>query len=177
MFILSTKLKNLKNELKIWNKQVFGNIHSQVSDAEANLANIQSLIQTSGHTDQLQNQENLAHLQLDDALNKQHIFWQEKARVNWHLEGDRNTKFFHRVTKIKNKTKLISSIRDENDIISDPNLVANHIVSYYKNLFSSNFVLQEPLLVDEVIPNLLDDNINNLLTLLPSGEEIKKSSI
>jgi len=34
MYILSTKLKLLKNKLKLWNKEVFGNVHVLVSDAE-----------------------------------------------------------------------------------------------------------------------------------------------
>ena len=73
MFILNTKLKNLKHKLKIWNKQVFGNIHDYVNEAEKNLDNIHNQIQSSGHADDLHNLEKLAHLKLDDALNKQYL--------------------------------------------------------------------------------------------------------
>jgi len=98
------------------------------------------------------NEEKGAQMDLDQALNKQETFWKEKARLNWHVNGDRNTSFFHRVTKIKNKTKVISSIRNEEEIITDPQRITNHVVNYYKNLFSYNFVLQDSLLVEEVIP-------------------------
>jgi len=77
------------------------------------------------------------------------------------------------VSKIKNKTKVISSIKIAEEHIIDPNLIADHIVSYYKCLFSSNTVLQEQLLVEEVIPNLIYSSTNNLLTNIPSKEEIK----
>jgi hypothetical protein len=46
-------------------------------------------------------------------------------------------------------------------------------VSFYKNLFCTNLVLQEPILAEEVIPKLITDDINVLLTLLPSIHEIK----
>jgi len=173
MHILSTKLKILKAKLKLWNKEVFENVNDYVENAETQLKNIQHQIQTTGHTNSLQNLEKAAHAHLEDALKKQNLFWKDKARVNWHINGDINTKYFHRVTKIKNKTKLISHIRNNNEMITDPDLIAEHIVNYYKWLFSTNTVLQDSLLVDEVIPGLIDEPINTLLTKIPTAEEIK----
>jgi hypothetical protein len=46
-------------------------------------------------------------------------------------------------------------------------------VNYYNNLFCTNIVLQDSLLAEEVIPNLVNDDINSLLTVLPSNTEIK----
>lgn len=45
MFVLSEKLKFLKNNLKIWNKETFGNVHRLVSDAEGELNLVQDKIQ------------------------------------------------------------------------------------------------------------------------------------
>ena len=127
--------------MKTWNKQVFGNVHAFVDEAETNLNLIQHQIQTLGHSDKISNQEKLPYVQLEDALKKKNSFWRGKAELKWHIEGDRNSKFFHRLTKIKNKTKVISSIRKENEIIVDPSLINEHIVNYYQNLFSSHVVL------------------------------------
>lgn len=55
-------------------------------------------------------------------------------------------------------------------MIEDPEQIANHI----QNLFSFNFVLQVDGLVEEVIPNLISGNTNNMLTMLPSLDEIQK---
>jgi hypothetical protein len=49
------------------------------------------------------------------------------------------------------------------------------VVNYYKNVFCTNTVLQDQLLVEEVIPNLVTDNVNALLTMIPSDEEIKNA--
>lgn len=37
MFILNQKLKLLKNKLKVWNKNTFGNVHDKVKNSMANL--------------------------------------------------------------------------------------------------------------------------------------------
>lgn len=92
-------------KLKVWNKEVFGNVHNLVSDDEKELDSIQIQIQKSGHSDELMHDEKQAQMKLNDALLKQEVFWQEKARVRWHVDGDRNSRYFHRLTKIKNKEK------------------------------------------------------------------------
>jgi len=51
MFVLSSKLKSLKAKLKVWNKEVFGNVHSFVKDNEQKLEEIQNQIHISGHND------------------------------------------------------------------------------------------------------------------------------
>jgi hypothetical protein len=173
MFILTQKLKNLKTKLKVWNKENFGNVHELVSNAEMKLQQIQSLIQENGHSDALLLEEKLAGASYEDALNKQEVFWQERAKLNWHLEGDRNTKYFHRLAKIKSSTKFITSLQDGDTVITSQEQISEHVVNYYNNLFCTNTVLQDSLLAEEVIPNLVNDDINALLTVLPSYSEIK----
>jgi len=88
--------------------------------------------------------------------------------------GSRNTGYFHRITKLKNKTKLISSIKVDDEIVTEPYRISDHIVNYYKNLFfSSNYFLQDNFLVEEAIPMLIDETTNNILTMLPTMEEVK----
>jgi len=172
MFILSQKLKLLKEKLKVWNKEVFGNVHTLVKHAEEKLSNLQLLIDTDGHTDSLFDQQKLAQIDLNKALHMEEAFWCEKSRVKWHLEGDRNTSYFHRLTKIKNSTKTISSIRNGDEIIIDPEQITSHLTNHFQNIFSSSSVLQVNTLVEDCIPTLVTKHTNNLLTLLPTDKEI-----
>lgn len=100
---------------------------------------------------------------------------QEKSKLKWHLEGGRNTSYFHKVTKIRNTTKHITSIKDGGNTIIDPILIANHALNFYKSLFCTNIVLQDSLLMEEVIPNLVSDNTNQMLTMLPTSQEIHRA--
>ena len=171
MFVLSQKLKSLKSKLKSWNKEVFGNVHGLVKDAETHLLNIQNQIDTSGHSDNLLEQQKLAQLNLDTALAKEECFWKEKANVKWHVEGDRNTRFFHRTAKLKAKTNKITCMKDGEQMLTEPEQIKNHITNHFMNIFCSSSVLQVNNLVEEVIPNLVTEPINNMLTLIPSLEE------
>ncbi|KAE9601079.1 putative RNA-directed DNA polymerase [Lupinus albus] len=53
-----------------------------------------------------------------ETLSMKENFWREKSRLNWHTSGDRNTKFFHKVTKIRQVTKSMSLLRDEDNILT-----------------------------------------------------------
>ncbi|KAK2444447.1 hypothetical protein QL285_015474 [Trifolium repens] len=84
MFILTQKLKLVKDKLKTWNETCFGNVTDLVCSAELKLAHIQVQIQEHVHSDALLLEENLACTELEEALTKEEAFWQEKARLNWH---------------------------------------------------------------------------------------------
>ena len=56
MFILNQKLKTLKQNLKIWNKMVFGNVNILVKEAEQKLVSIQADIDINGVSDSLLDQ-------------------------------------------------------------------------------------------------------------------------
>jgi len=89
--------------------------------------------------------------------------------MKWHTDGDRNTSYFQRVPKSDKKTNLISTIRSGDSVLTKPEQIANHISNHFKHLFSTNFdVLQDFPLVEKVIRQLVDEQTNNLLTVLPS---------
>ncbi|MCI05544.1 RNA-directed DNA polymerase (Reverse transcriptase), partial [Trifolium medium] len=150
-------------------------LNKEVETAVANLDVIQNCISSDGYTESLMKQEFLAKESLENALNIEEIFWQEKSRVNWHCQGDRNTAFFHRISKIKQAYKKLNSLRVDNSIVTEPELIANHVVNHFSSLFSASNSTFDNGLVEEVIPKLVNDNTNNLLTMLPSALEIKNA--
>lgn len=173
MYVLSPKLKNLKTRLKVWNKDCFGDVHEAVKTAEDTLNLIHHNLNLLGLDDDLLNDEKLAQISLESALSRQEMFWKEKAHLNWYLDGDRNTKYFHKLAKIKTTSKLITTLHDGQNVLTEPQHISNHILDYYRNLFCTNSVLQERLLVEDTIPKLVNDDINAILTLLPTHQEIK----
>lgn len=121
MFVLSKKLKNLKLVLKDWNKEIFENVQDSVKKAEEELNQFQMHINQVGYTHTLANTEKTAQAKLDSSLQIEEVFWKEKSRVKWHAEGERNTKFFHRIANIKNSTNLISILKHDNLVITYQN--------------------------------------------------------
>jgi len=60
----------------------------------------QQEIDKLGHTYAPMDQENNAQMVLENALNIEDIFWQEKAKVKWRCNGHINTSYFHRIAKV-----------------------------------------------------------------------------
>ncbi|XP_024630315.1 uncharacterized protein [Medicago truncatula] len=175
MFVLNQKLKNLKEALKVWNKNIFGNVHSQVDNAYKELDDIQVKIHSLGYSNVLMDQEKAAQLNLESALNIEEVFSHEKSKVKWHCEGDRNTAFFHIVAKIKRTSSLISTMKNGEITLTDPNLISEHVVNHFTNIFTNNPNITQTGMIEEVITNLITERINNMLTMLPSYEEISNA--
>ena len=66
-------------------------------------------------------------------------------------------------------------IKDGENTLTEPNQIASHAIQYFKTIFCTNTILQDHALVEEAIPELLDDNVNNLLTMIPTSDEIKNA--
>lgn len=101
MFILSQKLKMLKLRLKTWSKVTFGDVNKRVESAMAKVDQVQQVIISAGYSDVLFDQEKEVQLELQQGLSCQEDFWKEKARIDWHINGDRNTEFFTKLPKLE----------------------------------------------------------------------------
>ncbi|XP_019438892.1 PREDICTED: uncharacterized protein LOC109344584 [Lupinus angustifolius] len=177
MYVLSSKLRRLKSALKIWNNEVFGNIHQIVKDAMTEVESIQSCINVLQH-----NHEDMQMLLDDEVTAQRHLlkvlgmeeeFWREKSRINWHTQGDRNTAFFHRITKIRQVAKSMNLLRHNEVILSDQEEIANHALNYFVDLFASPNVTSANSLIADVIPSIVSDDENYMLVKDPSVDEIK----
>jgi hypothetical protein len=116
----------------------------------------------------------LLNSNLENALNVEEMFWQEKSKVQWHCEGDRNTSYFHRVAKIRNVSSHISTMKSGDITLDDPELISAHVVNHFTNIFTNSSNVSENGLIEEVVPNLITDRVNNMLTMLPTHDEISK---
>ena len=63
-------------------------------------------------------------------------------------------------------------IKTNDTVISNPDDISVHIVNHFQTLFNNNSHISDNGLIDEVIPHLITDRINNLLTNIPSENEI-----
>ncbi|XP_019431934.1 PREDICTED: uncharacterized protein LOC109339025 [Lupinus angustifolius] len=173
MYILSTKLKGLKAILNCWNKEVFGNIHSRVKEALSKVERFQQRITNEGHYDNLMTQEDQAQNELMVALAAEEEFWKEKSRLNWQISGDRNTSYFHNIAKIRYATKSMCMLRQGENTLLDRQEIEHHVLDYFTTLYASDNVTQPSHLIDSVIPKLVSEEDNSMLSKIPLEEEIK----
>ncbi|CAN6546588.1 unnamed protein product [Malus baccata var. baccata] len=175
MFIILQKLKALKTCLRQWNFSVFGDVHNRVANARHNLSMIQQRISIEGINNDLFEEEIVAKTTVMESLQMQEAFWKDRARVKWLTKGDRNSSFFHAYACIKSSSSHISCILDGNNLLTDPLAIENHIVNFYQTLFGSSFNPSGIDEVCEVIQPMVTDSENDLLSALPTDEEIKEA--
>lgn len=84
-------------------------------------------------------QERIALRQeLNEAYQEEEVYWKHKSRIRWLRSGDRNTSYFHAVTKAKRIRNTIHSIHDENGVICHGQReVAEAAGSYFANLYAT----------------------------------------
>ncbi|KAK1402442.1 hypothetical protein POM88_002047 [Heracleum sosnowskyi] len=90
-YILSTKLKHLKKELKKLNVSN-GNLKAKVEEAGQNLVNFQSSMPSPRESDFLQ--ESILTKEYSSALKSEEEFLRQKSRAIWVKMGDGNHSYF-----------------------------------------------------------------------------------
>ena len=64
-------------------------------------------------------------------------FFEHKSRLTWQNEGNLDTAFFHKVTKVKHARSSIAVLYNNLDKLTKPEEIQNEAVSFFKNLFGS----------------------------------------
>ncbi|KAM6583114.1 hypothetical protein CsatB_010116 [Cannabis sativa] len=132
---LQKKLKGTAHDLKKWNREVFGFCDKRLKELAAHLQAIQSA-QISQY-----NVEREAEIQLDiiDMEAKMDRIWKQKSRENWLLNGDDNTKFFHKSTIIRRRRNFIGSIEDDQRVwLRQREEIGGYFQTKFKALYESS---------------------------------------
>lgn len=175
MFVILQKIRNLKIALKTWNREVFGNVHARVETALSSVTSTQAQVDSSGFSDALHAQELSTQLELQQGLTYEEALWRGKSKVKCFNDGDRNTTYFHKLTKIRNVSKQLCIIRTDQAILDNATDIENHVVDYYTSLYASANSYVDNGLVEYVIPSIVSLEDNTMLTNLPTFEEVKSA--
>ena len=77
--------------------------------------------------------------QLDRLLHREEILWSQKARKEWDLKGDRNTKYFQAVVRNRRRHNKIIQIKNEEDVwISDQAQIEHSFCTHFKKLYADD---------------------------------------
>ena len=100
---------------------------------------IQRTIATRPSSYLLELEKNLIH-ELEAILNQEHELWALKSRVNWMVQGDRNTAFYHVSTLVRRNRNQITAIKNNvGEWINDEAEVMEFIRRGFYDIYSSSF--------------------------------------
>lgn len=109
--VLVESIDSFSKEATLWNKNRFGNINYKKKRILARLYGIQKALSNCPSASLLTLKKQLLW-DLDLVLNQERDLWLLKSRVNWMIQGDRNTSFYHMSTLARRKRNHIASVKD-----------------------------------------------------------------
>ncbi|GJS65136.1 hypothetical protein Tco_0679700, partial [Tanacetum coccineum] len=95
----------------------------------------------------------------------------QKAKIQWSIESDENSKFIHGIINKKRNNLAIRGITVDGNWIEDPIKVKNEFLAHFKEKFDSP--CRNRLLLDMIFPNKLSTDQSFDLERPFSTEEIK----
>lgn len=134
-FRLKNKLANLKMTLKKWNVEVFGNVEHQLKSAKEELYEIDLKTEDGTLLDtKIGRRKELRSLVWK--LNKRlEWIWQQKSRVKWAQDEDKNTRFFYVMAERRQGKNLIDTVVENGEVIGEPKRVKQVVVGHFRKLY------------------------------------------
>ncbi|XP_073051335.1 uncharacterized protein [Primulina eburnea] len=168
---LFAKLKRLKNHLKWWNRDVFGNIFDNIIQAEKAVKLAEAACETNPSTLHWTRLSE-CNAQLAETIAMEEDFWKQKAACKWLEDGERNTKLFHNMVKKKRVTNKIFRIWDNGTCLTSPALIQQSGAAFFENLLTGNPSAWDRPVFHDFSP-VISDLENNCLVALPTLEEVR----
>ncbi|CAA0839627.1 Unknown protein, partial [Striga hermonthica] len=137
-FRLANNLKYLKNSLKALNEEAFSHISSRAKEAKNALKNAQQKLHDQPDDPDTKAKMPLLRLEALKLAKSERQFYQQKAKCNFQIKGDKCTKFYHGLVKKRTKRNFIVSINWEDGTVTDSmEEVAKEFVCYYEALLGT----------------------------------------
>jgi hypothetical protein len=83
------------------------------------------------------------------------VSWRQKSRALWLKEGDQNMMFFHRLANSHRRNNTVAAMMVEGNRTEDPAVIQEHIVHFYKTLYSEQFQGRQNRILATMMKNIM----------------------
>lgn len=151
-------LARLTENLKWWNKEIFGHIFKRKHRIFKRLEGI-NIVLLNGPNDRLICLKQDLWNEYNMIKAHEECYWFQQAKSKWVTMGDQNTRFFHQSTLKRRRQNRIVALQDDNkQWIYDEDLLQNHIIHYFSTLLSSTLQSIEHFNTVSTYPGIKDTN-------------------
>ncbi|GKU89286.1 hypothetical protein SLEP1_g3443 [Rubroshorea leprosula] len=172
-FKLKEKFKLLKNDLKKWNKEVFGHIDRKMEEIRDEIKKLDDKAENGVLSSSEIEQRQTCFQQFWEWCSRKDSLLFQKSRQKWLQEGDANSKFFHGCIAKRRKSNGIDGIMRNNVWIGEVSEVKKFIKEYYELKFQEDEWSKPSLEFNDL--KQLSSEENNWLTAQFTEEEIKEA--
>lgn len=121
-------LKEFKIKLKDWHKR-------RNFDSKRVISDLESKIQLLDESQNSIVERSALHEQLIQAYHNEATQLKQKARLQWDIEGDGNSRFFDKMIHSRRQANNIRSIKWNGDVLINPEDIRQAILSEFKKFF------------------------------------------
>eukprot|EP00253_Pinus_taeda_P036244 PITA_36244 len=177
MHTFKLKLKELKRNIKRWNKEEFGNIMEEKQRLEQEMEEIQQRIIIEGRSEESCKAEGILISKLEERRKQEEILWRQKSRTNWLREGERNTKFFHQtMVQHRQRNKILSIKNEAGERVIEQEGIEKVLVDYHKDILTEPQNNRAAAIenICKEIPKLVTEEQNKALMRAMTIEELEE---
>lgn len=129
----------LKVELKKLNLEVFENLATKLKKAEEELVELDIVAENRGLVSAEKARRRQVRGEVWKLSKMVEWLWQQKSRVNWTINGDKNKRFFHIMASSRRSRNSINSITVKGEIIEEPAKLRYGVLQHFKRLYSESW--------------------------------------
>jgi len=171
IYIFKEKLKKLKADLKVWNKEVFGDVNFASEELQKRINKLDTLDDNRGLEESEREERRLLPVELTTIMFKQEAVIFQKARQKWLKQGDLNTNFFHSSVKWRRTRNELHGLFVDGRWCEDKVVIKDKVRDYFEDRFARNETCA--IRLDNVRFNSISEADNEMLVRDFSEEEIK----
>lgn len=133
MHIVAHKIKQCRLKIMEWNRVSKHNSAKRIEEIKSEMEDLRA----EGGARNWGRWQELKYA-LDEAYKEEEMYWSQKARSQWLVEGDRNTQFFHAsVLQRRQQNRLTKLDKEDGGTCSNEEDVVGEVAQYYTDLFQS----------------------------------------
>lgn len=167
---VSKKLSSTRSAISAWNKTQQRNSQEIIEQKKRELN--AALVSPSNDTALIQD----IATKLNAAYLAEEEYWRQRSRLLWLKLGDRNTGYFHAITKSRKRANAFSVIEDEHGLmVHKEEEIVQVIDAYFEKIFTTS-PGERSATVRQALRPIVSTEDNTMLTAIPSAAKVREAA-
>ena len=132
-----SRLKKIKQQLKSWNRDVFGDLRLLEAAFFNRLKELDLLESSGSWSEELRSEREKLKKELVSLQVKKEISMSQKMKIQWVKDVDVNSRLFHRLLDARKSKNFISKLElDNGEVLLREEDIVKEILNFFENLYS-----------------------------------------